>query len=159
MSTKWMLVSSPDNFERARRLGFPLLAMKSRHGKKAARVAPGDRVVYYATGVMAFAGTFTVTSPFFESREPYFESKKDGEEYPYRFQVRPDYVLDPELYVRAVTLLPALNFVKKWPLSNWPLAFQGNVHVLTNEDFDTIEQSIALASPASPIGRREYLVQ
>jgi hypothetical protein len=142
MATNWMLVSSPDNFERARALSFPVLAMKSRHAKKAAKVEIGDRVLYYATGVMAFAGTFTVTSTYFESHEPLFLSKKDGEDYPYRFQVKADTVLPAAAFVPAVSLLPSLDYVKRWPANHWTLAFQGNVHVLTDIDFATIESAI-----------------
>src|SRR5712692_10175054 len=148
MSTNWMLVSSPANFESARELDFPLLAMKSRHAKKAAKVEPGDRVVYYATGVMAFAGTFTVTSTYFESHEPLFQSKKDGEDYPYRFEVRPNHVLNPPEFVRAADMLPVLEFVKKWPATNWHLSFQGNVHVLSDVDFGTVERAVAGATAA-----------
>ncbi len=144
--TFWMLVSSPDNFERARSLGFPLLAMKSRHGRKAERVRPGDRVVYYATGQMAFAGTFTVTSPAFESHEPLFQSKKAGEDYPYRFAVRPDVVLPAGAFVPVASLLPELEFVRKWPADHWHLAFQGNVHTLAEPDFRVIEDALTAAS-------------
>jgi hypothetical protein len=147
----WMLVSSPDNFERARSLGFPMLAMKRRHVRKAERVQPGDRVVYYATGQMAFAGTFTVTSPFFESHEPLFQSKTDGEDYPYRFAVQPDHVLSAGEFVPAATLLPDLQFVKKWPAANWHRAVQGNVHTLSEEDFATIERAIAAAVRSSSL--------
>ena len=49
--TNWMLVSSPENFERVRALGFPFLAMKSRHIRKAEKVVPGDRVLFYSDGI------------------------------------------------------------------------------------------------------------
>ncbi len=149
-----MLVSSPENFERARSSGFALLAMKRRHLRKAERVQPGDRVVFYAVGQMAFAGTFTTTSTYFESHEPLFQSKKDGEDYPYRFAVRPDVVLPANRFVPAVNLLSQLEFVKKWPAEHWHLAFQGNVHTLSASDFETIERAIrqtsGLAEPAAP---------
>lgn len=148
--TYWMLVSGPDNFERAREMGFPVLAMKSRHRKKAERVQPGDRVLFYATGVQAFAGTFTVKSTYFESHEPLFQSKKAGEDYPFRFEVQPDVVAPPGSYVPAVELLPQIEYVKKWPPQHWHLAFQGNVHVLSEQDFTTIEE--ALKKVAAPVG-------
>jgi len=151
-TTYWMLVSSPENFERARALGFPLLAMKSRHVRKAEKVQPGVRVVYYATGQQAFAGTFTVTAPYFESHEPLFTSKKDGEDYPYRFEVRPDHVLPAGGFVPAESLLPELEYVKKWPAAHWHLAFQGNVHVLSPEDFATIERAVVAAEAAGAPG-------
>ncbi len=137
-----MLVSSPENFERARENGFSVLGMKRRHIRKAEKVRPGDRVVFYAVGQMAFAGTFTVTSTFFESHEPLFQSKKEGEDYPYRFEVHPDVVLPPGQFVPAVSLLSDLEFVKKWPAEHWHLAFQGNVHTLSQRDFETIERAV-----------------
>jgi hypothetical protein len=149
-----MLVSSPENFERARELGFPVLAMKSRHLKKAQRVEPGDRVIFYTTGLMAFAGTFTVTGPHFESHEALFQSKKDGEDYPYRFPVRPDHVLRAGTFVPALALLSALDFTRKWPTDHWTLAFQGNVHVLSDLDFATIEGAIRVAEGAQAAASR-----
>lgn len=147
--TYWMLVSSPENFERARSMGFSVLAMKSRHIRKAEKVKPGDRVVYYAVGQMAFAGTFTVTSTFYESHEPLFQAKKDREDYPYRFEVRPDIVLPAGQFVPAVSLLSELEFVKKWPSEHWHLAFQGNVHTLSSNDFDAIERAIQRRAAAA----------
>jgi hypothetical protein len=124
--------------------------MKSRHIRKAEKVRPGDRVVYYATGLMAFAGCFTVTSPFYESHEPLFTSKKDGEDYPYRFSVQPDAVLPAGEFVPATTILSELEFAKKWPAANWHLAFQGNVHSLNERDFATIETSVRAAAALVP---------
>jgi hypothetical protein len=148
--TNWMLVSSPENFERIRALGFPFLAMKSRHIRKAEKVAPGDRVVFYAVGVMGFAGTFEVTSPYYESHDPLFVSKRDNEDYPYRFSVKPVTVLPTGSFVPAIGLLPRLDWVKKWPADHWHLAFQGNVHVLSDADFQTIEDSLrAVPAPVS----------
>lgn len=140
--TYWMLVSGPDNFEKARSLDFSILAMKSRHIRKAEKVRPGDRVLFYAVGVMGFAGTFTVTTPYYESHELLFTSRKDGEDYPYRFGVKADIVLPAGRFVPAVTILPHLEWVKKWPSDHWHLAFQGNVHVLSETDFSTIEESL-----------------
>ena len=148
--TNWMLVSSPENFERVRSLGFPFLMMKSRHLRKAERVAPGDRVLFYAVGVMGFAGTFEVTSPYFESHESLFVSKKDNEDYPYRFAVKPDIVLPTGSFVSAASLLTDLQWVKKWPADHWHLAFQGNVHVLGDDDFTTIRNALnAALTPAA----------
>jgi hypothetical protein len=50
----WMLVSSADNLETSRGRGFDLAGMKSRHRKKAEKVQPGDRVLFYVTGRQAF---------------------------------------------------------------------------------------------------------
>jgi len=43
--------------------------IKPRHRKKADRMKPGDKIVYYLTGLKAFAGTSTITSAAFESHD------------------------------------------------------------------------------------------
>ncbi|MFN8533805.1 MAG: EVE domain-containing protein [Dehalococcoidia bacterium] len=145
----WMLVSSPANFETSRARGFDLAGMKSRHRKKAEKVQAGDRVLFYLTGVQSFGGTATATGPFFESQEPIWTSKKETEDYPFRFPIQPDAILAADGLVRAEDLLPALEWVKKWPASHWQLAFQGNVHLLPAHDFATIEAAVRAAAPVS----------
>jgi len=57
----WILVGSPENLEATRAHGFRLQGFKTRHRKKAESMRPGDRLVYYVTGVQGFAATATVT--------------------------------------------------------------------------------------------------
>jgi hypothetical protein len=137
----WMLVSSPENFETSRGRGFDLAAMKSRHRKKAERVAPGDRVLFYVTGQQAFAGTATVTGTYYEDHDLIWVSRKD-DDYPFRFSIRPDVILPAQRFVPAVSLLEQLEYPRKWPQEHWRLAFQGNVHSLPAGDFATIEQAL-----------------
>lgn len=143
-----MLVSGADNFEVSRSMGFTVAGMKERHRKKAERVQVGDRVLFYLTGIQKFGGTATVTDTYYEDRgNRIWASKKAGEyPYPWRFGIKPDVVLDPASFVSAEDLLPSLDWVKKWPASHWQLAFQGNVHVLSDRDFGIIEAAILAAS-------------
>src|SRR5687767_14003688 len=60
----WIIVNSIANFNRSRDLGFTVQGMKSRHRKKAERMQPGDKIVYYLSGVKAFGGISTITSPY-----------------------------------------------------------------------------------------------
>jgi len=145
-----MLVSGADNFELSRAIGFTVAGMKERHRKKAERVQPGDRVLFYLTGIQQFGGTATVTDTYFEDRgNRIWDSKKPNEyPYPWRFSIKPDLILEPGQFVKAESLLPELTWIKKWPASHWQLAFQGNVHVLSDEDFQTIETAIRAASKA-----------
>jgi len=146
--TNWMLVSGADNFEVSRAMGFTVAGMKERHRRKAERVQIGDRVLFYLTGIQRFGGTATVTDTYYEDRgNRIWESKKRGEyPYPWRFSIRPDVILTPDQFVSAESLLPELEWVKKWPASHWQLAFQGNVHVLSDQDFGVIEDAIKTAS-------------
>ncbi len=150
MSTNWMLVSGADNFEVSRAMGFSVAGMKERHRRKAERVQAGDRVLFYLTGIQKFGGTATVTDTYYEDRgNRIWESKKAGEyPYPWRFPIKPDVILEPDQFVSAEKLLPRLEWVKTWPPSHWQLAFQGNVHVLSDKDFQTIEDAIKEAASA-----------
>ena len=87
--TNWLLVSSPDNFERSRARGFDVAGMKSRHRRKWERVVPGDRILLYP---------------------------------------------------------------KRWPAENWTLAFQGNVHELSDADAELLEAAVRAAGPVA-VGR------
>jgi hypothetical protein len=145
----WMIVTSPDNIATTRSLGYTMQGLKSRHRKKAERMQPGDRMVLYATGRQAFAFTATITSPYWEEHTMVWDGRKKGEDYPFRVKIEPTVALDEADWVPAVGLLPALQFPKKWPAEHWHLAFQGNVHPLSEADFATIETAMHAARPAA----------
>lgn len=143
--TNWMIVTSPDNYERTRKLRFTVQGIKSRHRRKAERMAPGDRVCWYLTGIQAFAATATITSPYFEGTERIWVSEKTGDSYPWRFKIKKDHALDPDRAVPATALLAKLRFIRRWPKEHWRLAFQGNVHELDDQDFTLVEDAVAAA--------------
>ncbi len=138
----WMLVSSAENFETSRERGFDLAAMKSRHGKKAADVRPGDKVVYYLTGAMAFGGAAEVVGAATYDESPIWTSTKDGETYPHRFPVRIEAVAEPGEYPLAADLVGAMQHTKRWAPEHWRLAFQGNVHRLPREDYELFRSAV-----------------
>ena len=141
----WMIVTSPANFDRTKALGFKQQGMKRRHLRKAERMAPGDGICWYVTGHQAFAATGTIASPFFESSEQIWVSDGQPDVYPWRVRVRKERVLAPERGVPAESLVPKLQFVRKWPKASWRLAFQGNVHELPAPDFALISRAVARA--------------
>lgn len=141
--TYWMIVTSPENYEKTRALKFAQQGVKSRHRRKAERMVVGDRVCWYLTGIQAFAATATITSPYFEGSEPIWVSEKTGDTYPWRVRIKKDHAVDPERAIPAVSLLDRLGHVKRWPKEHWRLAFQGNVHELDAKDFSLIEAAIA----------------
>jgi len=143
--TNWMIVTSPDNYERTRKLRFTIQGIKSRHRRKAERMTPGDRICWYLTGLRSFAATGTITSPYFEGMEPIWVSEKTGDTYPWRFKITKDHALDPNGAVPAASLLDTLAFVKRWPAQHRSLAFQGNIHELADADFASIERAIERA--------------
>jgi hypothetical protein len=141
----WMIVTSPANFDRTKALGFRQQGMKRRHLRKAERMAAGDGICWYVTGHQAFAATGTITSPFFESSVPIWVSDSAPDAYPWRVRVKKERALAPERGVKAESLVPRLEFVRKWPRASWRLAFQGNVHELPRHDFSLIARAVARA--------------
>ncbi len=144
--TYWIVVGSPENYTRSRELGYSQQGIKSRHRKKAERMRPGDKLVYYLTGIKAFGGVSTITSEFYESHVRIWASgdpKKAEEDYPFRVKTEPDVVLSVEDAVPAEPIARQMTYVQKWPAANWTLAFQGNVHVIDKSDFELIRDAIA----------------
>jgi len=140
-------VSSPENFERSRAIGFRTSAMKSRHRRKWERVRPGDRVFYYLTGQKAIGGVARVTGQPFESHERIWgAASKPLEDYPWRFPTEPVVILDPGRFEPAEPLAREMEHTKRWPAENWTLAFQGNVHELGDADADLVERSVRRAA-------------
>jgi hypothetical protein len=141
----WIIVGSIDNFERTKELGFTIQGMKSRHRKKAERMKAGDKIVYYVTGIKAFAGIATIESEYFESHDQIWKSKdpkKEAEDYPYRVKIKGDCILPQEDFVPAEGVARQMTYVSKWPAENWTLAFQGNVHEIGEGDYALLRQAI-----------------
>lgn len=141
----WIVVGSPANFEKTRELGFCIQGLKSRHRKKAERMHPGDKIVYYVTGRKAFAAISTITSPYFESHELIWKSAdpgKDAEDYPFRVETRLDLALPDVDFVDAEPIARQMDYASKWPAANWTLAFQGNVHEIPESDYELILSAI-----------------
>jgi hypothetical protein len=153
----WIIVGSPDNFRRTKELGFMVQGIKSRHRKKAQRMKPGDKIVWYLTGVKVFGGVATITSPYFESHDRIWQSgdpKKEAEDYPFRVNIEPDIVLDEPEWAPAEPIARQMAYVSKWPAGNWTLAFQGNVHVIEQADYELIRSAIAARETSGTAGVR-----
>lgn len=143
----YIVVGGAENFERTRDLGFTMHGLKSTRRKMAAGIKPGDRLVFYLTGLKRFAGIARVTSAMFEDHTPIWSSlKKPNEDYPYRVRIAPEIVLDPSAYVDVRPLAERMTYTKKWPPANWTLAFQGNLHRIPREDYELIAAELREAA-------------
>ena len=135
----WMIVSSPENIRRTREHGYTVQGVKAGHRRRAESMRTGDRLLYYVTGRMAFAGAVTVTSEMFEDHQPIWRSARRDEDYPWRVRIRPDLVLDESEWISARDLAFRLDYVSKWAPEDWSLAFQGHLHQIPRTDFTIIE--------------------
>lgn len=145
--THWLLVSSPENFETSRTRGFDIAGMKSRHRKKAETVKAGDTVFFYCTGIKAIAGLAEVTGPYYFDESHIWESTREGEEYPFRFPIKPlATIAKREDFVPVEEFVDLLTYPKRWPRANWTLAFQGNVHKFDEHDFTILASAVREAA-------------
>lgn len=100
---------------------------------------PGDKLIFYLSGIMKFGGVATVKSEMFEDHTKVFGStKKPQEDYPFRVKTEADIILEPDDYLDVRQLGPAMQYTKKWPAEHWRLAFQGNLHRIPKEDYDML---------------------
>lgn len=141
----WCLTTSPDNIARTAERGWTVQGIKSRRGKTATEIHPGDKVIYYATVVSAFAALVEVTSESFEDHEPIWKSKP-GEDYPWRFEIRPEITLPKAHWVPADDLRDDLEFPRRWPVEHWKLAFQGNIRAWPEHDGEVVRAALATAA-------------
>jgi hypothetical protein len=131
----WILTGSPENLAATRAHGFSLIGLKEGRLGMAHQLASGDRIVFYVTGVMAFAGAVRVTGDLFEDRAKVWPGKPGkADPYPWRFATAPEIVLDEPDWVPAEELAPALDHTAKWPPEHWTLAFQGQIRAVSEHD-------------------------
>ena len=159
----WMVVQTPENHEITRGQGFTLHGLTSKQRRRARRMEPDDRILFYVGGeVRKWTAIATVTSKYFEDRTPIWESNGSRRElYPYRVKTTPSIVLDEADYIEARILAPRLEYVKRWPPELWPLAFFDTLHLIPQSDYRLIEAEMRRIrrQRRSRGGRRDYPVR
>ena len=150
----WMINCNEQNFDITRNLQFTSQGLKAEYRRKVQRVEPGDRIVFYVTGIRAFTATATVTKSYEEvGSSPWVKEGKTT--WPYRIGISPDVVLDQSQYIDAGMLAYRLEYIRKWSPEDWHLAFQGNLHLLSKGDFFLLECEMLKLRD----GREKALVQ
>jgi predicted RNA-binding protein len=145
----WVLTGSLENFRATRERGFRLIGAKERRRGLAEQIEPGDRIVFYVTGIQAFGGMVEVTGPMYEDRAPIWPGKPGKRDaYPWRFPTAPLVVLDEQRFVSAENLAGELEHVRKWPAEHWHLAFQGQLRTIPDADAGLLEHRIRRAASA-----------
>src|SRR5438309_9916417 len=139
----WLITLSPENYAITRDQHFALLGLRSRHRKKAERVALGDRVLYYVLTERLFPATATVTSAYFEDRHPiWINHERRDDPFPYRVHTQANLVLEAGEGLDAEAIAPRLLYLKRWAPEQWFLALQGTVHLLSSQDFLLVEREM-----------------
>ena len=135
----WMFVGPPERYEVVKELGFTVYGVGLRYRRRAERMQPDDRVLFYVTKIRKWAATATITSRYFEDHKPIWQASNRSDAHPYHVKLAPDIVLDEQDYIDALILAPRLEYIKRWAPENWPLAFLDSLHLLPQRDFRLIE--------------------
>ena len=152
--TYWMVADSVENFRITRELGFTVQGMASRQRRKAQRMESGDRLLFYVTGVQGFGATATVISKCFEDHKTVWKSEGKADDFPWRVNIKAEAVLDEDRFLDAKEIGPRMEYIRHWPPELWPLAFQGNLHILPKNDFELLEWEMKrAASERIPVAR------
>jgi len=146
----WILTGSPENFAATREHDFTLIGMKEGRRNQALQMAPGDRIVFYLTGAMCFAGSVRITGEMFEDRTKVWPGKPGkADAYPWRFETEPEVVLDEADWVPAAELKDRLEHIRKWPAEHWKLAFQGQLRTVSAADAELLLDRMRAAAGVS----------
>ncbi len=141
----YLVVTSPENWQKTADLGWRTLGLKSTRHNVAQSLRPGDRVACYATGVKRFIGVVEIAGECYEDHTPIWGGKKAGEDYPYRYPIKPLVAVGNDRGLDAVELSQELEFPKRWG-AHLSLAFQGNLKPIPASDVDTIAAALRHAA-------------
>ncbi|MEZ4553049.1 MAG: EVE domain-containing protein [Dehalococcoidia bacterium] len=147
----WIVVGSPENFELMRERGFDVCGFKSSRRRQAGEMQPGDRLVYYLTGVVQFGGIVEVTSEMFEDSSDFGlrSNSKPGEEYPYRIHTKPVVIPPPGRYVEVREITDLLEKTRALGPQKLGIAFRGNLHRISDADYRQIERLLSEQATAA----------
>ncbi len=158
--TYWIVVGSPENFRIAIDRKFDLFGFKSTRRRETSEMEPGDKLVFYLTGIKKFGGIASVTSEAFEDHRKVFKSeKKPGEDYPFRVKTKAEIVLDESQWLDVPDYVPLLEFTKKGATKSWALHFQGNLHKISAADYKLLEREMRARLSKRPSTRSKAKVK
>ena len=129
----WMSVQKLDDFENLKKEDFNELVIPKNSQKKANRMEPNDRLIFYITELKEWAASGTVDSHNFSKEE------EKEEDLIYKATISINYLLNEEDYIKGTILGPSLYYLRNWNPEKWNLAFTDPLYLLPRQDFKVIE--------------------
>ncbi len=138
----WIVVGGASNFETLRERGFDLAAFKSSRRKQSGEMEPGDRLVFYLTKVVQFGGIVEVTGEAYEDTSDIGMTSegKPTDEYRFRIPTKPVMIPEPDDYIEVREITDLLEKTRKLGPKKLGMAFRGNLHRISDEDYQEIER-------------------
>ncbi len=148
----WMFAETEENSSTTRELGLTLFGMISKYKKRAQRMQPNDRVIFYIRQKMCWVASATVISKSYVDEELIWGDESTSREYKHRVKLKPDHILNREEFIDGLLIGPSLEYVKRWSPEYWPLAFWEKLHLLPQKDFRLLENEIIRKKTGKPGG-------
>ena len=140
--SNWIVVGSAENYEIARARGFDMFGFKDSRRREAASMEKGDKLIFYLIGIMKFGGIANVEGEAFVDATPVFKTeKKPNEQYSNRIPTSPDILLDEDQWLDVKEYPERLDLTRSRG-EYWRLAFQGNLHKISDEDYKMISEAV-----------------
>lgn len=138
----WIVVGPTENFEALRKREFDVCGFKSSRRKQSSEMEPGDRIIFYLTGVVQFGGIVEVTSTMFEDTSDIGlrSDGKPGEDYPYRIATKPVVIAKPGNAIDVRDITDLLDKTRSFGPKKLGMCFRGNLHKISESDLQTIER-------------------
>lgn len=137
-----LFVTNADNFQIFHQKG--ILGFKQLRKNYALKTHPGDLLVTYIGGIGNLSGIFKVESEMYEDWEKLFSMKTKDEIYPWRFKVSTVVALPEAQWVPIENFRDKLSIFQKRTGPYWKLALQGQIHYLTREDWQEVENALRM---------------
>jgi predicted RNA-binding protein len=135
-----LFVTNTENFATTTEKG--IVGFKAGRKNYALKTRPGDQLAFYIAGTGKVGGIVKIESEMYEDREKLFKPKTPGEIYPWRFKSSNILVLPEEKWIPIEHFRDKLEIFKARPGPHWKLALQGQIHYLTSEDFQTVQEEL-----------------
>ena len=125
-----------DNIEKCMEVGI-FGCTEGRAGINVTRLSellPGDKIVFYATGISKFAGIAEVTESIYQDEKQIW---KDGL-YPYRVKIKPVIYLPKDKWINVRNMVNDLDYFKN--KIQWSMHFMQNLMPVSEKDYEKIKK-------------------
>ena len=126
---------TPEIYQEVINEDFNFLFMSKNSSKKLKRITSGDRFICYIIHERNFQATATAISSYSQNTI----EKEPLKTFPFFIKSKKNIILNEKNSINAGILAPRLDFTKKWFPEDWPMAFLGNLHLISKLDFLLIE--------------------
>jgi len=141
-SNYWMFADNSENSVITREKGYKIFGMSAKYKRRAQRMHAKDRVIFFDRGKKCWTASATIASDYFEDSSPIWTPTDQPDEFKFRIELKPNYVLGEEQFIDGLQLGPSLEYVKRWAPEDWPLAFWERIHLIPSRDFKLIEDEM-----------------